>query len=46
VKFDPKNEGEEAAYSFKFVTTNALDVTKELYFLFPIEFDPLLGRDI
>jgi hypothetical protein len=46
ISFDPKNEGEEAAYRFRFVTTGNLDITKELQFMFPIEFDPLLGRAI
>ena len=30
ISFDPKNEGEEAAYKFIFYTTNNLDITKEI----------------
>ena len=44
--FTPRNQGEISKYSFVFTTTNSLDTTKELYILFPINYDNLLGRNI
>lgn len=40
------NEGEEAAYFFSFITQSVLDQFKEIVFLFPIQYDSLLGRSI
>ena len=44
ITFDPKNISEESSYTFKFITSDILSNTMDILFLFPIDYDPLLGR--
>ena len=44
--FDPRNEGEEATYTFVFLPTNTITSTMQILFTFPDVYDELLGNNV
>ena len=46
LSFDPKNEGEQASYTFSFVSTNPIESTMEIVITFPSVYDKTLGPAI
>ena len=46
LSFDPKNEGEQAVYTFSFVTSNPIESSMEIVITFPSVYDKTLGPTI